>query len=203
MNRSDAIAEALPVSFWLDDPEAPPPAPPLVGRTDADLVVVGGGFTGLWTAWLAKTTRPDLDVVLLDTDRCGWAASGRNGGFCAASLTHGLSNGIERFPSEIATLQRLGMENLDGIEATVAEQDIDCGFERTGELSVATEPHQVDELLAAAEQAALHGVPMTYLDTDAIARRGPLPHVPGRALGRAGVCTGQSGSIGLGAPPDL
>jgi glycine/D-amino acid oxidase-like deaminating enzyme len=168
VNRSQAIADALPVSFWLDDPEAPASTPPLVGRTAADLAVVGGGFTGLWTAWLAKIRDPGRDVVLLDADRCGWAASGRNGGFCAASLTHGLSNGIERFPDEIEILERLGMENLDAIESTVYEQGIDCGFERTGELSVATGPHQVDSLREAAKEASRHGVATTYLDAEAM-----------------------------------
>ena len=125
MDRSDAIADALPLAFWLDDPASPEPAPPLVGRTSADLVVVGGGFTGLWTAWLAKAADPARDVVLVEADRCGWAASGRNGGFCAASLTHGLGNGVERFPAEVDVLERMGRQNLDAIEATVAAEGIE------------------------------------------------------------------------------
>ena len=168
MDRSDAIADALPLAFWLDDPAAPEPAPPLVGRTTADLVVVGGGFTGLWTAWLAKAGDPSRDVVLLEADRCGWAATGRNGGFCAASLTHGLSNGVERFPTEVDVLERMGRQNLDAIEATVAAEQIECGFERTGELDVATEPHQVEALREAAAEAEDHGVAVTLLDTAAV-----------------------------------
>src|ERR1019366_421742 len=101
VNRSAALADAAPISFWLDDPTAPPANPPLVGRTDADLTVVGGGYTGLWTALLSKSANPERNVVLLEAGRTGWAASGRNGGFCAASLTHGLANGIERFPHEM------------------------------------------------------------------------------------------------------
>lgn len=93
MSRSSSLADAAPVSFWLDDPRAPLASAPLVGRTEADLVVVGGGYTGLWTALLAKAADPGRDVVLLEADRCGWAASGRDGGFFAASLTHGLANG--------------------------------------------------------------------------------------------------------------
>jgi glycine/D-amino acid oxidase-like deaminating enzyme len=158
------MADASPVSFWLDDPSAPPSGPPLVGRTTADLTVVGGGYTGLWTALEAKSADPSLEVVLLEADRCGWAASGRNGGFCAASLTHGLSNGIERFPDEIDTLERLGHRNLDGIESAIERWSIECGFERTGELSVATEPHQVEALREAAEEGARHGQQLTYLD---------------------------------------
>jgi glycine/D-amino acid oxidase-like deaminating enzyme len=168
VNRSDAIADAAPLSFWLDDPAAPPAAPPLVGRAEADLVVVGGGFTGLWTAWLAKAADPDLEVVLLDADRCGWAASGRNGGFCAASLTHGLSNGIERFPGEIDALERLGAENLDAVEATVDDLAIECGFERTGDLTVATEEYQVQLVKDAAAEAGRHGGSVSYFDTEAV-----------------------------------
>ncbi len=137
-----------------------------MGRAAADLTVVGGGYTGLWTALSAKAASPGLDVVLLEADRCGWAASGRNGGFCAASLTHGLSNGVDRFPDEIDTLERLGRENLDGIEAALERWSIECGFERTGELSVATEPHQVEALVEAADQAVRHGQQLTLLDRD-------------------------------------
>ena len=168
MNRAAALADAAPVAFWLDDPSAPSSASPLVGRTEADLTVVGGGYTGLWTALLSKTVHPERDVVLLEADRCGGAASGRNGGFCAASLTHGLGNGVERFADEIDTLERLGRENLDGIEAAVERWSIDCGFERTGELSVATEDFHVGALLAAAEQARRHGQAPIFLDRDAV-----------------------------------
>jgi glycine/D-amino acid oxidase-like deaminating enzyme len=166
MDRVASYAEATPLSFWLDDPSAPEPAPPLVGPRTADMVVVGGGYTGLWAALMAKDDDPSADVVVLEGDRCGWAASGRNGGFCAASLTHGLANGIERFPDEIDTLERLGAENLDAIEAVVAAEGIDCDFERTGELDVATEPHQVGWLREAESEAHRHGSSPVFLDRD-------------------------------------
>jgi glycine/D-amino acid oxidase-like deaminating enzyme len=168
------------VPFWLDDFDAPPAAPPLVGRISADLAVVGGGYTGLWTALLARTADPGREVVVLEADRCGWAASGRNGGFCAASLTHGLANGIERFPSEFGALHRLGLENLDAIETTIAGLGIDCGFERTGELSVATEPHQVTGLLEECALADHHGILLTYLDREAMRSE---VHAPGYLAG--------------------
>ena len=84
-----SLAEAQPSVFWLDGPAAPPALPSLVGAVDADLVVVGGGYTGLWTALQAKEADPSRDVVLVEAATVGWAASGRNGGFCASSLTHG------------------------------------------------------------------------------------------------------------------
>lgn len=163
-----SLAQAAPVPFWLDQPGAPEPAPPLAELIRCDLAVVGGGFTGLWTALQAKQDDPSREVVLLEAHSVGWAASGRNGGFCAASLTHGLANGIARFPDEMATLERLGMDNLAGIEASIDEFGIDCGFERTGELAVAVEPYQVDELRADAELARSFGYDAVLLDGDAV-----------------------------------
>ncbi|GAA1700095.1 NAD(P)/FAD-dependent oxidoreductase [Fodinicola feengrottensis] len=146
MQHYMALAAAAPVPYWLDRAERPKALPALGNRIDCDLAVVGGGFSGLWTALLAKEADPDLAVVLVEGGRLGWAASGRNGGFCEASLTHGEANGRARFPDEYDTLDRLGRENLDDIEKTLLRHGIDCGFERVGSLSVATEPHQVTEL---------------------------------------------------------
>jgi glycine/D-amino acid oxidase-like deaminating enzyme len=154
---------AEPRPFWLDEPGAPPARAPLHGAAAADLVVIGGGFTGLWTALLAKESFPERSVVLAEGHRIGWAASGRNGGFCDASLTHGTVNGQARFPAEYATRQRLGMRNLDAIQAAVDRHGIDCDFERTGTLAVATAEYQVDGLRAVAD-----GDGGTFLDRDAM-----------------------------------
>ncbi|MGJ7561938.1 NAD(P)/FAD-dependent oxidoreductase [Brevibacterium casei] len=148
MDVKAALADASTVPFWLDTDERPAPLPPLTGDTDADLVVVGGGFTGLWTALQAKERDPDRRVILLEANTVGWAASGRNGGFCAASLTHGYDNGETHLPAENERLAALGRENLDAIEAAVAKYGMDCEFERTGELDVATEDYQVADLRA-------------------------------------------------------
>jgi glycine/D-amino acid oxidase-like deaminating enzyme len=133
----------------LDSDRRPASRQSLAGHSRADLAIVGAGFTGLWTALLAKERDPGREVILIEGDRIGWAATGRNGGFCAASLTHGEANGRNRFPAEYDQLERLGMENLDGIQATVLRYDIQCDFERVGSMSVATQPYQVDELRAA------------------------------------------------------
>jgi glycine/D-amino acid oxidase-like deaminating enzyme len=163
-----ALADAVPVPFWLDSPDAPPAADPLLASTAADLAIVGAGYTGLWTALLAKERDPSRDVLVLEARTAGWAASGRNGGFCAASLTHGIGNGMDRFPDELPTLERLGRENLDAIEAAVQRYGIDCGFERTGTLDVATEPHQLDWVSADVEQAKGLGHDVVFLDQDAV-----------------------------------
>jgi glycine/D-amino acid oxidase-like deaminating enzyme len=163
-----ALRDAEPAVFWLDDRGAPPPAPPLEGHTECDLAIVGGGFTGLWSAMLAKQRNPALDVVILEARRSAAAASGRNGGFCDASLTHGFANGLSRFSAEFDTLERLGVENLDAIESTVRDHDIDCDFERTGMFDVATSAWQYAELVEAAEAMRSHGYRVQVLDPQAM-----------------------------------
>jgi glycine/D-amino acid oxidase-like deaminating enzyme len=163
-----ALADSAPRPFWLDQAAAPAPTEPLPGDTTADLAVVGGGFSGLWTALLAKERDPGLDVVLVEAQRLAWAASGRNGGFCAASLTHGLLNGLSRFPEEMQTLERLGRENLDEIEATIGRHGIHCAFERTGDLTVATRPWQVAQLREFADAASRFGGRYRLLDGPAV-----------------------------------
>lgn len=165
-----SLAEASPVPYWLDDPARPRPEPALTGAESCDLLVVGGGYSGLWTALIAKERDPSRDVVLLEGREVGWAASGRNGGFCAASLTHGLANGLTRWPDDIHRLQELGARNLDEIEAAVARHGIDCHFERTGEIDVATEPYQARELREWYEETERAGLAdgVEYLDADAV-----------------------------------
>lgn len=160
-----ALSGAADACFWTEDaPGARYPALTADHRTD--LAVVGGGYTGLWSAVRAKQRDPARRVVLLEARRLGWAASGRNGGFCAASLTHGEDNGRARWPEEYDALDRLGRANLDAIEKTVAEHGMDVDFERSGELSVAVEPHQVAWLREAA--AAGSGRFLTAAQTRAL-----------------------------------
>ncbi|SEP53122.1 NAD(P)/FAD-dependent oxidoreductase [Amycolatopsis saalfeldensis] len=164
MNTTASLRDVLFEPFWLQDPGRPRPRPALVADTSADLVVVGGGYSGLWSALLAKERDPARDVVLLEGNRIGWAASGRNGGFCSSSLTHGLPNGDRRWPGELALLERLGAENLQGIEDTLARYGIDCDWRRSGEITVATDPHQIAQLHHTAELAARCGKKMEVLD---------------------------------------
>jgi glycine/D-amino acid oxidase-like deaminating enzyme len=141
-----ALAGARGVPYWLDTPARPAPRGAVDGDARADLAIVGGGFTGLWAAVQAAERFPTWSVVLLEAAELGWAASGRNGGFCSASLTHGLGNGLARWPAELTTLHRLGMDTLDAIEQTVAAHGIDCGFTRSGEITAAVTGWQFDEL---------------------------------------------------------
>jgi glycine/D-amino acid oxidase-like deaminating enzyme len=143
-----ALAGSVPRSYWLDELAGRQAFPALAGDIKADLAIVGGGYLGLWTAVLAKERHPELDVVLLEADRIGGAASGRNGGFCEASITHGEENALQRWPEEVEQLRALGEQNLDELEATLRRYRIDCDFERSGVLVVAVEPHQAEQLRA-------------------------------------------------------
>lgn len=164
----DAVRDASPVPFWLDDPRRPDALPAHRGTTTADLLVVGGGFSGLWTALLAKEADPSRDVLLLEGSRIGWAASGRNGGFCSPSITHGTDNGMSRWPEEMGTLTRVGHDNLDELEATLVRYGIDCSFERNGELGVATEHYQTKGYADAVAVAADLGMKIEALDAEQV-----------------------------------
>jgi len=167
MNAAEeSLRDAAPSIFWLDDPARPPARPPLEGDIEADLVVVGGGFTGLWTALLAREAEPGREVVLLEGDRIASGASGRNGGFVAASLTHGVANGAARFPAELGRLEQLGSENLAAIGDAVRRHGIDASWEETGELAVATRPHEVPGLAGHAEALRRHGRDVVELGRD-------------------------------------
>ncbi|HSD76137.1 MAG TPA: FAD-dependent oxidoreductase [Solirubrobacteraceae bacterium] len=183
-----ALADAEPRVFWTDRPDAPPPARALVGDAEADLVVVGGGFTGLWAAYLALERGADpASVLLLEGERIAHGASGRNGGFAAPSLTHGLVNGAQRWPDEIDRLEALGRANLEDIEATIAREGIACAWQRTGELGIAVAPWQLEGLAADVELHRRHGHDAELLDREAVQARIASPAFLGAMLDRDGV----------------
>ena len=130
-------------------------------------MVVGGGLTGLWTALDAKERDPGRDVILLEGERVAFGASGRNGGFCDASLTHGIDNGLSRWPEEMALLEQMGRQNLDEMQAIVERLGIDAAWERTGILSVATEEHQVPWMAEEVEASRRFGWDSELLDREA------------------------------------
>ena len=163
-----AFADATVRPYWLDALPPREPQPRLEGPNEADLCIVGGGFTGLWAALHAKGDDPARDVVLLEAETAGFGASGRNGGFALGSLTHGIENGLARFADEMPQLERLGHENFEGFVADIERLGIDCGLELTGDLAVALEPHEVSWLEEAAELLARHGHEHELFGRDAV-----------------------------------
>ncbi len=134
------------VSWWMEEARGvlrPEPTPPLDGSVAADVVILGGGYTGMWTAWFLKERDPSCDVVLLEADElCGSGPSGRNGGFC-----YGLWEDLEalvRFFGEADALRvaHVAQRSVDEIETWLAERDVDAWFTRAGHLTVATSAAQ-------------------------------------------------------------
>src|SRR6185369_17148229 len=156
------------ISYWLAASPAGPVRPALRGAATTDVAIVGAGFTGLWTALALTDMDPSPRVVVLEQETVGFGASGRNGGFCQASLTHGLANGIRHFPGEIAFLEREGIANLAALVAFTRDHGIDCDLEETGGLAVADQAHQVEEFRAWVDEAAEYGEHLVFLDRDAV-----------------------------------
>ncbi|ACU53834.1 FAD dependent oxidoreductase [Acidimicrobium ferrooxidans DSM 10331] len=163
-----ALAHASTMPLWLDDPARPAATPPLEGQVTADLVIVGGGLLGLWSALLAAERRPEWEIVLVEGGRIAAAASGRNGGFCEASLTHGLANGLARWPDELSELERLGEENLAAIRAAAERYAANCDLVDSGTIDVALEDWQLDELAELAEVAPRYGHDVVLLEREAL-----------------------------------
>lgn len=157
--------------FWLDADSRPHAEPDLVGESTADLLVVGGGFTGLWAAVESAIQNPDKRIVLCEAARIADGASGRNGGFVSASLTHGFSNGLNRWPQEIGQLEKLGRQNLADIGARIAEFAIDCDWITSGDISVATESYQTQNLVNLHNQLQHRGISSQLLDSREVRER--------------------------------
>lgn len=134
--------------FWLDAPELPAASEALRRDTETDLLIVGGGFTGLWAALQAIEAAPQRSVLLIEADRIACGASGRPGAIVSTSVMHGLSNAARIFPDDLDALERLGQENLAGLRATIARHRIDCDDEWGGELTLGVSSAALPELEA-------------------------------------------------------
>ena len=163
-----SIADASHTPFWLDDPDCPAPEPELTTNISTDLLVIGAGFTGLWTALLAKEENPAREIAILEAGEVASGASGRNGGFMDASITHGIQNGLARWPDEFPALLAMGLANLDQIEATIERLGIECDYQRTGEVSVASEAYQLDGLKAEMEISARYNIPSEFYNHETV-----------------------------------
>ena len=163
--------------------------PTLTGHETADLLVVGGGFTGLWTCIEAKLSNPDLDVLLIEASCVGGQASGRNGGFIHASLTHGFENGLARWPQDYPLLHALGDQNLTEIRQFVQQHDIQCDWHDTGELELAARPHERNHLQQLTKQMQEFNPSVSYLDEATLRERINSPRYIGALYDPTGVAT--------------
>ncbi len=129
------------LGYWIEEAGPVEPAPPLASAVEADVLVVGGGFTGLWTAWYAKQLEPEARVVVLEAEEvCGHGPSGRNGGFCNA-MWLSLGSMRDRWGAEAALAIGVAAEQGVGrIGAFCEEQGVDAWWRPGGYLQTATAP---------------------------------------------------------------
>ena len=167
-SANGALSDAAPIPFWTDRPDAPPACSPLIGQISADLVIIGGGLTGLWAAISAREADPSRSVALLEAKSIAFGASGRNGGFISESLTHGIAHGLAIWPAELETLLRMGRENLADIAKFVEAERIDAGLRLCGKTAVATKPHQVDQLRQSTKLHQRFGEDALFLDGEQV-----------------------------------
>jgi glycine/D-amino acid oxidase-like deaminating enzyme len=177
--------------YWLEEAGEVSPAPQLVGERGADVVVIGGGYTGLWAAWHLKKLEPNASVVLLEADVCGRGPSGRNGGFCN-SMWFSLPNMRRQWGDEAAlVVARAARTAIDGVEAFCREEGVDAWFRRGGYLQVSTAPAHdgawedaVDACRRLGEEGAAGGpaAPVQSLTEGEVARRCSSPAFRGGAF---------------------
>ena len=153
-------------SWWLEEALAlpgfaGPETPPLAEDITADVVILGGGYTGMWSAWFLKERQPDLDVVILEADICGGGPSGRNGGFLNG-LYDEADVLIDRYGDEGRRAVDLFARSIDEIGAWCEANDVDAWYEAPGQLGFSTNPAHDARALETVEWARELGYGHVY-----------------------------------------
>lgn len=163
-----ALKDVTFFPLWLDSENAPEVTAQHIGHTSADLLIVGGGFTGLWAGILAKEADPGRDVMLIEATKVAYGASGRPGGVVSTSIMHGLHNAERLFPNDIAELERLGQENMRGFLDTLGRHGIDAHNTWGGELTVAIGDGAIPDVEAEHALHAKYNHNVELLDREAV-----------------------------------
>ena len=136
------------LSFWMDSvPGSLEPRASLSDNIEADVAIIGAGYTGLWTAYYLKQIDPGLEIVIVESEVAGFGASGRNGGWCSAYL-----DGISHWLDDPSTrdgairLQRLLFDTVKEVSRVTEAESIDCHFEQSGALEIAVNAMQEKRL---------------------------------------------------------
>jgi glycine/D-amino acid oxidase-like deaminating enzyme len=159
-------------SLWQDQAGTGRRRDALEGRLTADVVVVGAGLTGLWTAYYLAERDPSLAVVVLEAEHVGFGASGRNGGWCSALFPTSAATLARRHGGPAATAMRAAMrETVREVGRVCTAESIDCGFSAGGTLALARTPVQLARARAEAEEARRWGDEVELLDAEAARSR--------------------------------
>ncbi len=153
--------------WWLEEAGPVTPTRPLDGDSQADVVVVGGGYLGLWTAWHLLELEPSLDVLVLEAALCGHGPSGRNGGFC--ETLWGDVDTLRERSGDAAALAvcRASEDAVHGIGAWCRENEVDAWYRQAPMLQVATTDSQVGSWAAEVSAAAALGAPEEVISVGA------------------------------------
>ncbi|MBV8461884.1 MAG: FAD-dependent oxidoreductase, partial [Acidimicrobiales bacterium] len=152
------------LSLWWD--EVPGPVerrPPLAGDVDVDVAVVGGGLTGLWTAYYLTESQPDLRVVVVEREMVGFGASGRNGGWCSALFAASAAR-LDRVcgPGAGVRMHRAMVATVGEVERVCGAESIDCGLARGGTVTLARTPVQLERAQRVVAAARTRGLEDDY-----------------------------------------
>jgi glycine/D-amino acid oxidase-like deaminating enzyme len=163
-------------SLWLDLTEDDlTPRPLLGGDSEFDVAIVGGGFTGLWTAYYLADADPSLRICVLERDICGFGASGRNGGWASAFFAGSRERTVKRHGRDAAiALQRAMFDAVDEIARVADKEEIDCHYHKGGALALVTSPAQMERVRSRVEYERSWGFgpeDIEWLDADSVSRR--------------------------------
>jgi glycine/D-amino acid oxidase-like deaminating enzyme len=173
----EALKDAITRPLWHDPEIMPEPLAAISSDEKCELLIVGGGFTGLWAAIQAKERQPDADIILIEQTFIGDGASGRCGGFLSTTLTHGETNTAYRFADEAERLQELGRQNMKELLETLERYDIDAHYEKTGEMTVALDPESAKRLQEDYQDAIDDGEDVVWFDKDTVREQVNSPMV--------------------------
>jgi glycine/D-amino acid oxidase-like deaminating enzyme len=170
MEAFESSTDPLTRSYWLFAGPSAAEQPALEGPLTADVAIVGGGYTGLWTALFLKAADPSLDIVLLEQEIVGYGASGRNAGFAMTVLDYSLHHLVKKHGIERARVAHDQVaRSVHAIGEFAEEYGYDCEYEPNGFIAVANGDGQVSRIqrdVDAAEKLGLDD--LTYLDRKAV-----------------------------------
>ncbi|MCF6192951.1 MAG: FAD-binding oxidoreductase [Kangiellaceae bacterium] len=167
----EAIKDTVDRPLWHDPKIMPDCLPALTSKETCDLLIVGGGFTGLWAAMQAKEGNSDLDIIIIEQTFVGDGASGRCGGFLNTSVAHGETNVEAQFPGEADRLQELGIQNMKEFLDTLVRYNIDARYEKTGAMEVALDPASSKRLFKDYQQYKEDGDDVVWFDKKAVRKQ--------------------------------